>query len=156
MRRPRYRVVPATEEHVRQVAQRIRTADRAEIEAAGLRVDAAMAASLRASLWCSAAICRGWVICVWGVSPVSLIGGIGEPWLIGTDLMIKFRKSFLLESRRELKRMLRTFPVLRNRVSAVHEESIRWLAWLGFAIGPEHPWGAKGAPFRVFETGGDS
>lgn len=153
MGRPRYRIVQATESHLWAVAERIREADRAEIEAAGLSVEAALEASFRASALAMAALDRRGVLCVWGVSPVSILGGIGEPWLIGTDLLAPFRKAFLRESRRELASIRRSFPVLRNRVFAEHRESIRWLAWLGFKIGPAAPWGPLGLPFRVFEMG---
>jgi GNAT superfamily N-acetyltransferase len=38
-------------------------------------------------------------------------------------------------------------------VHAEYAEAIRWLRWLGFAIGPPQPRGPHGAPFRPFSIG---
>jgi hypothetical protein len=78
----------------------------------------------------------GRIICMAGVSPLSLIGSTGIPWLLGSDLVRTHRRAFMVESRRLVARWLTRFDALRNVVDARYGAAIRWLGWLGFEIGP--------------------
>lgn len=78
----------------------------------------------------------GHIICMAGVSPFSLVGSTGVPWLLGSDLVSRHRRAFLAESRRLVAHWLTWFDSLRNVVDARHGAAIRWLRWLGFEIGP--------------------
>lgn len=78
----------------------------------------------------------GQIICMAGVSPFSLIGPTGVPWVLGSDLVRHHRRAFMVESRRLVARWLAWFGSLRNVVDARYAASIRWLRWLGFEVGP--------------------
>jgi len=81
----------------------------------------------------------GRIVCIAGVSPFSLVGSTGVPWVLGSDLVRTHRRAFMVESRRLVARWLTLFEVLRNVVDARYAAAIRWLGWLGFEIGPVFP-----------------
>lgn len=78
----------------------------------------------------------GRIICMAGVSPLTLVGSTGVPWILGSPLVAIHRRSFLIESRRLVARWLCWFGSLRNVVDCRYLAAIRWLRWLGFEIGP--------------------
>lgn len=78
----------------------------------------------------------GRIICMAGVSPFSLVGSTGVPWILGSPLVAMHRRAFLTESRRMVARWLCCFASLRNVVDCRYLVAIRWLRWLGFEIGP--------------------
>jgi GNAT superfamily N-acetyltransferase len=82
-----------------------------------------------------------------------LLGGVGAPWLLTGRPVDRHRKLFLQETRRGVARMRGEFSRLANHVHADYAEAIRWLRWLGFAIGPVEPKGPHAAPFRRFSMG---
>lgn len=90
-------------------------------------------------------------IAIFGVAPVALLGGIGAPWLLGTDRVPRFPRVLVREGRRYVAEMLGLFPHLVNYVDARNVVSVRWLARLGFKVHEPQPYGAAGLPFHRFE-----
>jgi hypothetical protein len=136
------------------IAANMRAADRDEVWASS-HVEPEQA--LRRSLTHST---HAWVgrvddepVIMFGVGMVSLLGGIGAPWLLGTDGVQRYSRTFLRLSRGWLTEMRAAYPVLVNYVDARNALSIRWLRWLGFQIGPAVAWGADHLPFHRFEMG---
>lgn len=125
------------------LAMALRVEDRAEVLALLGPVDP-VAGAARSMLHGLATACEAWtacdhagqIICMTGVSPSSLVGITGVPWLLGSDLVRRYRRAFLAESRRLVARWLTWFDALRNVVDARYTAAIRWLRWLGFEIGP--------------------
>ena len=144
-------VVPAAPDHARAI--RLRDGDAREIAAMGLSPLAAFEQSMARSLWARAYLVDGEVAALVGLAVGSVLGGIGAPWLLTGDPVDRHRKLFLRETRRGVARMRAEFPQLANHVHAEYVEAIRWLRWLGFAIGPPQPRGPHGAPFRRFSIG---
>lgn len=144
-------VVPATLDHARAI--RLRTGDAREIAAMGLGPIAAFEQSMARSLWADAYLIDGEVAALVGLAADSLLAGTGAPWLLTGRPVDRHRKLFLRETRRGVARMRTEFPRLANHVHADYAEAIRWLRWLGFAIGPPRPRGPQGAPFRRFSIG---
>tara|TARA_R110000868_G_scaffold411706_1_gene707820 strand:- start:40797 stop:41246 length:450 start_codon:yes stop_codon:yes gene_type:complete len=134
-------MLPATDDDARELAPLLRPEDRAEVLALGLEpVDGllqSLAGAREAWTWRD----DGRIICMAGVSPLSLIGSTGIPWLLGSPLVADHRRDFLVETRRMVAHWLTLFPVLRNVVDARYEAAIRWLHWLGFTIGDPFPLG---------------
>ena len=145
-------MLPATEDDARELAPLLRPEDRAEVLALGLDpVDGllqSLAGAREAWTWRD----DDRIICMAGVSPLSLIGSTGVPWLLGSPLVAAHRRAFLVETRRMVAHWLILFPVLRNVVDARHAAAIRWLGWLGFIIGEPFPL-AKGR-FRIVQKEG--
>jgi hypothetical protein len=144
-------VIPATKDDAYYIAQRLRQADREEVEATmpGDPVDAVMLS------YASSAPC--WVgrwddepVCVMGVTPTNLMAGKGSPWMLGTDQLDRHSKALLVASREVLQQMTNAYPDLQNYVYEKNRKSIRWLKWLGFEIHAAEPFGYKGLPFHRF------
>ena len=55
--------------------------------------------------------------------------------MLGAPGIAKARKFYLRETRRQVGLMLEMFVCLRTAVAAEYTKSLRWLRWLGFALG---------------------
>lgn len=145
-------IVPATDAHAVELAPRLRAADIREIAAgSGAAPLEALLVSLRRSTEAWAGTVDGAVACIFGVGPLSLLGGEGCPWLLGSDLVERNAFGFARRNRAVVARWLRTYPVLRNYVDARNGQAIRWLGWLGFTLMPPVPYGVSRLPFHPFE-----
>ena len=142
-------MLPATEDDARELAPLLRSEDRAEVLALGLDpVDGllqSLAAACEAWTWCD----DDRIICMAGVAPLSLIGSTGVPWLLGSPLVPRHRRAFMVETRRTVARWLGMFVVLRNVVDDDYAAAHRWLRWLGFEIG--EPFILANGRFRVVQ-----
>lgn len=137
------------------LATNLREADKHELVASrGVGVDfgeaLARAVMLSSHLW-TAADPTDLPIAIFGVAPVSLLAGVGSPWLLGTERVFDHPRTLVIEGRRYLSRMRETYPDLFNYVDARNEQSIRWLKRVGFTVHPAAPYGAEGLPFHKFE-----
>jgi hypothetical protein len=130
----------------------IREADRREVQAYGYdALYEPIARSVMGSILCWTGEIDGQLAAILGVSPVSVLGGIGSPWMLGTAVLDKHSRVLVRETPRYIARMQRAFPTLENYVHAENASSIRWLRRLGFTLHPAQPYGAHGAMFHRFE-----
>ena len=136
-----YTLLPATEADARELVPLLRAPDRAEVLALGVDPAEGLLASLHSAQEAFTARADGQILCMTGVSPASLVGQTGVPWLLGSDLVPAHGPHFLRESRRLVARWLTLFSVLRNLVDDRYAAAIRWLSWLGFTIGEPMPVG---------------
>jgi GNAT superfamily N-acetyltransferase len=147
----RYQIIPASPAHAEALAPRMRAADVAEVYAAARHAPLeALTRSLAISThaWCG--IMDGEVACLFGVGMRSLLGGVGSPWMLGSDLIEQHGKAFLRRSRGVVAQMQAAYPELENWVDARNAVSIRWLRWLGFTLEPAAPFGPFDCPFHRF------
>lgn len=144
-------IIKARYEHIFPVSSGMRAADIQEVLASGGHPVTSLTKGLDLSTksWC--ALVGGEPCLLFGVAPISVISGVGSPWLLGTDRINEIPKQFLLKSRVMMDDMLRSFPRLVNAVDARNTLSIRWLKWLGFTIYPSLPLGINGELFHPFE-----
>lgn len=140
-------MVSATEEDVRELAPLLRVEDRLEVLALGLNPIEGLLQSLAGAQEAWTYRAQGQIVCVAGIAPRSLIGRTGVPWLLGAELVVRHRRSFMVETRRVVARWLTHFDALTNIVDARYEAAIRWLDWLGFEIGEPFP--LANGQFRV-------
>ncbi len=146
-----YTILPATEAHARDLAPRLRAADRAEIEAAtGHAPEAALLESLDRSLEARVALLDGRPIAIWGMGTHSMMFGPGVPWMVGSDELAGAGTRFLRESRAAIGWMLARYGRLVNWVDARNAPAIRYLGWLGFTFDEPAPWGVRGMAFHRF------
>lgn len=132
----------------------MRKADVDEVHAAGhddLR--AVVAEGVRVSVDCHAAWVDDELACIFGVAPLGgrLLSPIGVPWLLGTDTLLKHRRTFVRLYQPHIARMLGLYPHLLNFVHAENAAAIRWLSGAGFSLAPAAPYGPRGAMFHRFE-----
>lgn len=147
---PNIEIVPARAIHIREIARRMRDADRLEVSAAsGKSPFDALAFSLRRSAYAWTALVNGRPEVMFGVADLNLIEGSGAVWLLGTDAVEKYSRIFLRMSRDFRRQLLARYIVLRNFVHADNRVSIRWLEWMGAKFGEPIDW--NGHAFRMFE-----
>lgn len=142
-------LMPGDIEHI---AGNVRAADRAEILAASGEEDMYQViadAVIRSTHYWVSATDRP--VAIFGCTPMSLLGGVGVPWALATDEVLRYPSALVREGRRYVQRMLAVFPHLYNYVDARNTRSVRWLARIGFEIQPAAPYGAAGLPFHRFE-----
>ncbi len=132
----------------------MRAPDREEIAAAvGMGPIRALADSLNRSVaaW-TGLVDDSRPVCMFGVTPVDILAGVGSPWLLGTEDLPKCAVTFLKLNKSYVAKMLKLFPRLENYVDVRNVLSIRWLKWLGFKFDPEPvPYGIWGLPFLRFQ-----
>jgi len=145
-------IMPARPGHIREIAARMRAADRDEVFAAsGRSPHSALCFSYRHSSLAWTAFFDGRPEVMWGVGDINILTGIGAPWLLGTDAVEENFRAFLRISRDWPAQLLSRYAVIRNFVDARNTVSLRWLEWLGFRL--FEPVEINGHPFRLFEMG---
>lgn len=139
-------------EDVELLAANLRQADLAECYAyghtdqlPGLRQSAAC------SVLCWSGFVDGELAAIIGVTPVSVMGGIGSPWMMGTPVLDRHSRILVRRTPDYIGRMLTAFPHLVNHVHAKNVTSVRWLRRLGFTLHEAEPYGARGELFHRFE-----
>lgn len=143
-------IVPARASHLRRIAAVMRQADRDEVAASSGRSPlAALSYSFRMSRECWAVVIDGKPEVIFGVGDLNILGGVGSPWLLGSDAVWDHRREFMRQSREWLAQLFARYSVLRNVVDCRNSASIRWLGWLGFRF--SQPFDLRGNPFMMFE-----
>lgn len=151
MTRSATNIVAAQIEHVQMMAPLVREADRVELRD-GWNVTPfdALADGIEHSTSAWTGFVDNDPVCMFGVAPVSLLGGVGVPWMIGTDAVVRHQVRFLRESRPCVDRMRSLYDSLVNYVDDRNTVSHRWLRWLGFTLEDPAPYGPNGVMFRRF------
>lgn len=143
-------IVPARASHIRRIASVMRQADRDEIEAAtGRDALPVLSASFRRSSICMVALVDGQPEVIFGAGDLSVLTGLGAPWLLGSDVIERHWREFLRLSVHWLAQLLKRYAVLRNIVDCRNTVAIRWLRWLGFDF--SEPFDHRGHRFMMFE-----
>ena len=88
---------------------------------------------------------------VFGVAPVSLLGGQGCPWVLGTETFMDYPRDIVVQGKRTVRRWGERYDQLFNYVDARNLRSIAWLRHIGFQVFEPQPYGIRGLPFRRFE-----
>ena len=145
-------VTLATFEDVVELAAAVREPDRKEIwRSSAVSPEGALRRALRVSDVVWTGRYDGEMVCMFGVAPVSILTGIGSPWMVGTDLIEKHARPFLRANKTYIEDMLRRYPVLMNYADTENVVAVRWLEWLGFKMSPPKPYGPFGFLFHRFE-----
>ena len=131
----------------------LRPADALELSASGgrdLHNSVRHALNISPHRWAIEA--DGELVILGGVVPISLIGGVGTPWMLGTTRMDRLPGALTKVGMhyRDVAKSL--YPELVNYVDARNVKAIRWLKRIGFTLSdtPE-PYGVQGLPFYKFE-----
>ncbi len=152
MTRTEYQIVPATEEHAREMALVMRQADVDEVWAAShYEPLEALLVSLRLSPDPRAGLADGRVVCIYGVGQATLLSAHGVPWMLTAEELPDHARAFLRRNKLYLSEIRSKYRLLLNFVDARNTMAIRWLEWLGFDIAPAQPLGAENLPFHPFK-----
>lgn len=115
----------------------MRLIDAAECLAVGHTPKQALRSSLKVSTFALTIMLNGRPVAMLGVTPYSVLEGMGSPWLLGTDEVLKGARQFLTVGPRVVEAMQREWPKLSNYVGAENRPAIRVLLRLGFDVSPE-------------------
>jgi hypothetical protein len=143
--------IPASLAHARRIANRLGHHDRIECEAFGKSPVSALRYSIRSSYRAWTGTLDGTPEAAWGVTSLSLIEGLGSPWMLGTDRARDFPRAFVMAGKLTIPIMLNSFRRLENVVSAANEPAIKLLRLWGFSIGEkaEMHGGVEFLPFWI-------
>lgn len=148
---PVVQVVPAKREHALEILPHIRQADADEFEAGWSMTPAAVLDyGLKHSTCCWAGLANGEVVAIFGVTPACILTGFGTPWLVASDRLEKYSRTFIRHSKPLLASMLEAFPRLENYVDARNVAAKQWLHWMSFTLYDPVPAGPHGLPFHRF------
>ena len=147
----RVEIVKADPSHCNAIAEHVRDADRAELWAV------CCIPPWEALIRCWAISDHSWAgifdgepVCMFGVTQASLLTDTGRPWMISTTAVDRYPLSFLRKQQSFMPHVRRGYARLENYVDVRNTRSIRWLKWLGFAMGEAQPYGALKLPFYKF------
>ncbi|WP_334469123.1 hypothetical protein [Arsenophonus sp. PmNCSU2021_1] len=144
-------IIKATKEHIERLLPHVRQADIDEFYAISMMSPReVLEKGLAQSRQSWAGIIDNQVVTIFGVSPGSILNGIGVPWLVGSDWLEKYQKIFLRHCRPVLNGMLTLYPELINYVDERNHVAKAWLHWLGFKIDDAKPVGVLNYPFHRF------
>lgn len=133
------------------LGENMRACDVAEVRACGHEPAEAAQRSTAHSLLCWSAFAGDQLVCIFGASPVSIVSGIGSPWMLGTPALDRHSRVLVRVTPGYIAQMLKAFPHLVNFVHADNKTSMRWLKRLGFSFHEAQPFGALGESFHRFE-----
>lgn len=100
---------------------------------------------------CWTAFIDGQLAAILGVAPLSVVSGLGSPWMLGTPVLDASSRILVRKTPEYIAQMLKAFPHLVNFVHVENTTSVRWLRRLGFTVHEARPFGALGEPFHPFE-----
>ena len=137
------------------VAQHMRTQDVHELRAmwgCDLDVHAVLRQSVRSSQECWVAITPyGEPVAIFGLAPVSLLGGLACPWMLGTPSLEHYGRDVVLFGKRYARQWTLQYDQLFNYVDARNLRAIAWLRHSGYTVFAAEPRGLNGEPFHRFE-----
>lgn len=128
---------PPLDADVAQIASRMRQYDQIEARAHGLSPTDALRLGAASSLECYTALVDGEPEAMFGVSPASLLDGIGQPWLLASDRAYDCGRAWVRIAPLFIARFARRFPRMENHVHAENHRAKRVIRALGFDIAPE-------------------
>ena len=144
-------IIPATGDHVIEMAPHMRKADRDEVWASSkVGPHTALFKAMKVTASPRTVLVDREVVCMFGVSSTTILSDVGSPWLLGTDKMVSHPLVFLKRSRDYFQGIRKEYKHLENYVDVRNEISMRWLMWLGFKMDEPKPYGALGLDFRRF------
>jgi hypothetical protein len=147
-------IVQARVSHIPHIAARIRPADEVELwDFACVTPAQAMYHGLNQARIAKTGFINGEAVAMFGCNTVSAVSGVGRPWLIGTDLLDKYPKTFLRRCRPGIEKMFADYKRLENYIDVRNVKAIAWLTWLGFEMGEPEPMGLYKKPFIKFHKG---
>lgn len=142
----------ATPDDIDPIVADIRRDDVREMAALGTTPRRALTIGVQDSVWAAVATYDGVPACLFGVSAVNVLAGMGAPWMLATNVAVRHQRALLPTAKAAVAAMHDTFPRLTNLVDDRSLVSKRWLQWLGFSFALE-PILIRGVPFRIFWSG---
>lgn len=153
----RYVIVPCKVEHLYELAETMREADKAEIRALGFGIKKTLWRAFRNSILCKTALVDAKVAAIWGLAvglrhDVSPLSDLATPWLHTSAAIEAIPVSFLKVAKQELAAMMSLRTRLESWVAADYVQAVKFLRVLGFTVDKAEPFGSSGARFSKFHV----
>ena len=124
-------ITPTTADHIRQLVSTLREDDLREIEKWGVSPFKGIWRAYRNSKICRSGFVNGRIVAIWGING-SLLGFVGNPWLMTSNVADEYPFVFSMIYRRETREMLKSYRLLETFVDSCYAKSIRMLRIAGF------------------------
>jgi len=139
------RIEPATAQDIKALSSSIHPDDAAELRAAGLTVEAALAGAC-----CHALMDGDTLLALFGCAPMPGDAGAGIPWMLSTCAIDKApRRGVAAAADYVVSSWMATHRRLSNLIHRRHARAMRFVRWLGFNV-VEQPQG-PGGEFFLFQ-----
>jgi len=130
---------------------RMRQSDKDEIWASHHKMPLeALLSGYKESLKCITGLVNNKAVVMFGIVPVGFLGNKASIWLLGTDELKCYSKTFIKQSRIFIKKFLEYYSMLCNYVDDRNLSSIQWLRLCGAEIGEPQIYGVDKMNFRYF------
>ena len=93
----------------------------------------------------------GTIIAAFGCAGIFM--GDGSPWLVASNDLERYWKSFAIESLKVVREFRNLFFSLKNMVYVNNHMAIKWLKWCGFRLDGPVKWGPYEADFYELSIG---
>lgn len=143
-----YEIIGATPRHLTMIAHRLREDDRAEIEAGGETPRHLIYSLWQRSFVSRAGFVDGEIAAVWGCMG-SLLGTVGEMWLVTAPAIERIPIAFAKESQAMFRELLEVKHTLFSGCIDGHKKSLRLWSMLGFKVGEAVAIPPNGARFHI-------
>jgi hypothetical protein len=144
--------VPAHEGHAQSLALTMRPEDVEEVGASGYDSPLqALLVALEVSDRSWAVLADGEVAAMFGIATAADTvlgsGHIGQVWFLTGSGFLRHKRAFVRVARAVVRQLLEECGILYQYVDARYAAALRWVKWLGFAVGPPVAHGPHGLPF---------
>ena len=86
-----------------------------------------------------------------GVVSHSVMGGIGNPWLLTSIHAPSYPVTIMKETKYYVDKWSKEYDVLIAYIDSRYERALKWAEWAGFIIHPPVPYGINGELFNLIE-----
>lgn len=149
--------ISTTPAHIEQLASAIRKDDLNEVRASsGTGAYEAISVCVKASAEPITALYEGDVLCIFGIAKTTFLSKSAAPWMLGSRVLDRHKKSFLIYSKRYIEEARKDYPHMVNYVDSRYIKAVRWLKWLGFDMVENAVMGYDGVMFHKFEMRTDN
>lgn len=147
------RLLPVTEEHVRELQEFAKPEEVAEVAAStGDTIYEAVMRSWNKSVEAYTGVdLEGRVLGITGVAPYNIMSTTASPWLLTTTRMFANKIWFVKQTKFLVNKWRDEWETLENFIDARYVASLKWAKVVGFTVHPPEVHGVQQLPFHRIE-----
>lgn len=132
-------ILPTEFHHIRALCEDIRAREAQVLTQIGDTPEHYVTSEVARSLRCWTGLADGKVVCIWGIQTVGPLSEDAYVWLVCSEHLGPYARTFLRHSREALETFRPFFKRVYGCVFNDFDKSTRWLEWLGFVVAaPDH------------------
>lgn len=137
-------ILPTTVEHIRMLVENLREDDLREIDKWGVKPFKGIWRSYKSSKICRSGFIGDRIVAIWGING-GVLGFVGNPWLITSNVADEYPFVFARIYRQETQEMLKSYFLLETWCDASYAKSLKMMRIIGFKEREFSPNGKGGA-----------